>query len=235
VLHGFSRAALAALLCAAPTVAAAQTAGAPADAAPPVAAATPPTALLPSNLKLPALTVVELTVVEEVSSKTAVTGQAVKLALASPLHVTTDLGLPAGTPVEGVVIHSARPGMGGKAGELLIGAKRIALSQSVEIPLRSFKLTPARGKNNEGTAMGLTVAAGAVGGVAAMFITGGSAVAPAGVGALAKTATDATIPIVLLTKLPPQPTTLILPMPASASALPTTTTHATITNQGNPK
>lgn len=178
---------------------------------------------------LPALSVVELTVIDEVSSKTAVTGQPVKLALAEPLYVTDDLGLPAGTPVEGVVIHAARGGMGGKAGELLIGAKRIALSQSVEIPLRSFKLTPATGKNNEGTAFGLTVAGGAVGGVAAMFITGGSAVAPAGVGARAKTASDVTVPLALLTKLPARAMTLVV------SAPPPATPAVPNTNQGNPQ
>ena len=231
---GFSRTALGAVCGAMSSIAAAQAVEPAAEAnSPLLAEALPPTVTpAPADLKLPALSVVELTVVDEVSSKTAITGQPVKLALASPLYLTSDLGLPAGTPVEGVVIHSARPGMGGKAGELLIGAKRIHLSQMVEIPLRSFKLTPARGKNNEAIAFGATVAGGAIGGVAAMFITGGSATAPAGASAAAKTAAEVSIPMALLSKLPPRASdpALTAPPPPIAFQAATTTT-----NQGNPK
>ncbi len=210
-----------------------------AQAAEPAVAATPSVPVdapslsitpAPTEFKVPALTIVELTVVDEVSSKTAITGQPVKLALASPLYLTEHFGLPAGTPVEGAVIHAARPGMGGKAGELLIGARRIALAPSVEIPLRSFKLTPARGKDNSAAAFGLSVAGGAVGGVAAMFITGGSATAPAGVGARAKTAADVSIPVALLTKLPARTSTLEVPAAPPSVVIPTT---ATTTDQGN--
>jgi len=225
-----SRTALAVVLCAAPTIAAAQPvepAGGPTIPAP-VEAMPPIVAPAPADLKLPALTVVELTVVAEVSSKTAITGQPIRLALASPLYLTSDLGLPAGTPVEGIVIHSARPGMAGKAGELLLGARRITLSQSVEIPLRSFKLTPARGKNNETLALGVTAAVGVVG----LLITGGSATAPAGASAAAKTAADVSIPLALLTKLPPRASELAQSPPPPPATLQLSTTT---TNQGNPK
>lgn len=157
----------------------------------------------PTELKLPMLSGVRLLVIDEISSKTAVTGDPVKLRLARPLYVGPQLGLPAGTPVEGVVIHAAKGGMGGKSGELLVGAKAIVLSDSVRVPLRSFKLAPARGKNNEGVAMGAAVAGGAVGAVASMFIVGGSARIPAGIEATAKTSADATIPVALLSPLPP--------------------------------
>jgi hypothetical protein len=237
MLHGLSQTALAVMLGAASTLALAQPAQPVSDATAFAPAEPPPAviAAVPSDLKLPALTVVELIVVEEVSSKTAIIGQPVKLALASPLYLSSDVGLSAGTPVEGFVIHAAKGGMGGKSGELLIGAKRIALSQSIEIPLRSFKLTPARGKNNEATAFGLMVAGGAVGGVAAMFINGGSATAPAGVGARAKTAAEVSIPIALLTKLPARAPTLVVQAPPPPAVLPTTTTATPTTNQGNPQ
>jgi hypothetical protein len=71
----------------------------------------------PVTILLPALTAMELRVVEEVSSKTAVSGSPVRLALARPIYLAPELGLPAGTPVEGVVIHAARGGMGGKSGD----------------------------------------------------------------------------------------------------------------------
>ncbi|MDP9422659.1 MAG: hypothetical protein M3Q19_07485 [Pseudomonadota bacterium] len=174
---------------------------------------------------MPSLTGVSLVVVDEVSSKTAVTGAPVQLRLARPLYVTPELGVPAGTPVEGVVIHAAKGGMGGKSGELLLGAKAILLSESVRIPLRSFTLAPVRGKNNEGIAFGTAVAGGAVGAVASMFIVGGSAKVPAGMEAVAKTSADATIPVALLSPLPPVPAVVAAPVPAAP--VPATQPNAT--------
>jgi hypothetical protein len=192
-------------LCAGPL--AAQTNQSPpiADAGP--GASAPPVALpaQPAIFHLAALTPIELTVLDETSSKTAIPGAPVRLALASPLYVSTELGLPAGTAVEGVVIHAAKPGMGGKSGELLLGAKRIALPNGLLIPLRSFKLAPARGRNNETLAFATSVAGGAIGGVASMFITGGSAKVLVGTNASAKTSADVEIPAQLLSRLPALP------------------------------
>ena len=176
------------------------------------ATAEPAQPAAPSEIILPALSPVNLVVVDEISSKTAVTGAPVQLKLASPIYVTSDLGVPAGTKVEGMVIHAAKGGMGGKSGELLIGAKRIIVSDTVSIPLRSFKLGPAEGKDNEALAMGMAIAGGAIGGVASMFITGGSAKVPAGSAANAKTKADTAIPVTLLSKLPSiQPATVSPP------------------------
>lgn len=169
---------------------------------------------MPQSVKLPALTVVELRVVDEVTSKTAITGMPVKLALAHALYLTSDLGVPAGTIVEGVVIHAAKGGMGGKSGELLIGAKRILVSEGFGIPLRSFKLGPAKGKDNETLAFATAVAVG----LPALLISGGSAKVPAGSIANAKVQADTEIPVALLSKLPPvQP---IAAAPASAQPAP---------------
>ena len=186
----------------------------PADAGP---AATPEASAsaAPATIKLPALTGLELVVVEEVTSKTAVTGMPVQLRLSRPLYVAAELGIPAGTPVEGVVIHAAKGGMGGKSGELLLGAKRIILSDTVSIPLRSFRLGPAKGQNNEGLAMGVAIAGGAIGSVASMFITGGSATVPPGTVANAKTQADVEIPVTLLSALPPVQPIVVTPAPAA--------------------
>jgi hypothetical protein len=180
----------------------------------------------PTEIKLPALTIVELRVVDEITSKTALPGQSVRLALARPVYFAPELGLPEGTPVEGVVIHAAKGGMGGKSGELLLGAKKISLTADVGIPLRSFKLGPARGKNNETLAFASSVAGGAIGSVAALFITGGSAMVPAGMEANAKTSSDAVVPTVLLAKLPPIQAQAAVPVqeqPSSTPANPTQT------------
>ena len=161
----------------------------------------------PATIILPALTVIELRVLDEVSSKTAVTGAPIRLALARPLYLMPELGLPAGTPVEGVVIHAAKGGMGGKSGELLLGAKSIELGPEFRIPLRSFKLGPASGKNNETLAFATAVAVG----LPALLINGGSAWVPAGTQANAKTSVEVSIPATLLSKLPLVPATATPP------------------------
>ena len=190
---------------------------------PPLAAATPVDAqpvvqvpAAPASYILPALFAVDLTVVDEVSSKISRTGDPVKLRLARPLYVAPELGLPEGTVVEGMVIHAAKGGMGGKSGELLIAAQRIMLDDNVSIPLRSFQVGPARGRDNQGVAIGLAVAGGAVGGIASMFITGGSARIAAGTTAFAKTRTATELPAALLVKLPRQDPVYTSPMPVPA-------------------
>ena len=176
-----------------------------------VAVEAEPAAPLPASAKLPALTAVELKVLDEVTSKTAVSGMPVRLALARPLYVNGELGIPEGTAVEGVVIHAAKGGMGGKSGELLIGARQIRL-ESEAIPLRSSKLGPAKGRNNETLAFATAVAVG----LPALLINGGSARVEAGTIANAKTSADVEIPVALLSKLPPVPESLKSPEAAAA-------------------
>jgi hypothetical protein len=142
------------------------------------------------TLRLPALTPVRLRVVGEISSKTHVKGDKVVIVLAEPLQLSATVAIPAGTPGVAEVIHSAKGGMGGKAGELLIAARHLNISSDIQIPLRSFRLAPVGGKDNEGLAKGLMIAGGMAGGIAAMVITGGSAQIPNGSEAFAKTATE---------------------------------------------
>ena len=162
----------------------------------------------PSGLvRLPALTPVRLRVIGEVSSKTHVKGDKIEIALADALQITPLLAIPAGTRGIAEVIHSARGGMGGKAGELLIAARTLEISPNLQIPLRSFRLAPATGKNNQGLATGLSIAGGVAGGIAAMVITGGSARVPDGSEGFAKTASDIDLPIAQLQSLGASPGT----------------------------
>jgi hypothetical protein len=163
----------------------------------PVAPATIEAAAAPASaatLRLPALTPVRLRVIGEISSKTHVKGDKVEIILAEPLRLSDTLAIPAGTRGVAEVIHAAKGGMGGKAGELLVAARSLDLSPDLHIPLRSFRLAPASGKNNEGLAMGLSIAGGVAGGIAAMVMTGGSARIPDRSEAFAKTAADVDIP-----------------------------------------
>lgn len=151
-------------------------------------------AVTATTVRLPALTPLRLRVVGEVSSKTNVKGDKVVIVLAEPLSVDGTLVIPAGTRGVAEVLHAAKGGMGGKAGELLIAARHLQLGPDLQIPLRSFRLAPVSGKNNEGLATGLSIAGGVAGGIAAMMITGGSARVPDGSEAFAKTAADVDIP-----------------------------------------
>jgi hypothetical protein len=160
----------------------------------PVAADDSQTAVA-SSVRIPALTPVRLRVVGEVSSSSNVKGDKVRLVLAEALRFGDDLVIPAGTPGSGEVIHSAKPGMGGKAGELLVAARSLDLAPDVHIPLRSFRLDPAAAKNNQGLANGLLVAGGVAGSIAALMITGGSARIADGSEAFAKTAADVDVAV----------------------------------------
>lgn len=151
----------------------------------------------PSTVRLPALTPLRLQVIGKVSSKTHVKGDKVEIVLAEALTISPTLAIPAGTRGVAEVIHSAKGGMGGKAGELLVAARHLELAPGVQIPLRSFRLAPV-GKNNEGLAMGLSIAGGVAGGIAAMVITGGSARIADRSEAFAKTAADVDLPIAQL-------------------------------------
>lgn len=164
-----------------------------------------PSEVAASTLRLPALTPVRLRVIGEVSSKTHVKGDKVNIILAEPLRLSDTLEIPAGTPGVAEVIHAAKGGMGGKAGELLIAARQLDLTPDVHIPLRSFRLAPLSGKNNEGLAMGLSIAGGVAGGIAAMVMTGGSARIADRSEAFAKTATDVDLPVAQLHPIPASP------------------------------
>lgn len=174
----------------------------------PVAPATIEAAPAPASaatLRLPALTPVRLRVIGEISSKTHVKGDKVEIVLAEPLRLSDTLAIPAGTRGVAEVIHAAKGGMGGKAGELLVAARSLDLSSDLHIPLRSFRLAPASGKNNEGLAMGLSIAGGVAGGIAAMIMTGGSARIPDRSEAFAKTAADVDLPTAQLEAIPASP------------------------------
>lgn len=161
-----------------------------------------PSQAVASTVHLPALTPLRLRVVGEVSSKTHVKGDKVVIVLAEPLRLSPTLAIPAGTRGVAEVIHAAKGGMGGKAGELLIAARTLDLTPDLHIPLRSFALAPIRGKNNEGLATGLMIAGGVAGGIAAMVMTGGSARVADQSEAFAKTAADVELPISLLDATP---------------------------------
>lgn len=158
---------------------------APAEApAPPVAADGP---------IIPALTPVTLQVDATISSKTAKRGDRFGLTMVGDIIVDGAVVVPRGARGEGEVIHSAGVGFGGRAGELIVAARFLQVGGE-KLPLQSFRIFKA-GANNAAEAIGLMAAAGAVGAVAALFVTGTSAEIGAGQFATAKTAKAFSVPV----------------------------------------
>jgi hypothetical protein len=156
----------------------------------PVLAAVPPGDIVPPPVNatptIPILTPVMLRVDTAISSKTAKRGDRFGLTLAVDLMVDNQVLVPKGTRGEGEVVHAAGVGFGGRAGELILAARFLQLGET-RLPLQSFRISKA-GANNSAEAIGVMAAAGAVGAIAALFITGTSAEVAAGQIAIAKTA-----------------------------------------------
>lgn len=158
---------------------------APADSsAAPSAMASP----VDGTVVLPALTPIELETVDLVSSGVQKPGDLFKLRVASPVMMGNAVLIPVGTPAIGQVVHSAKRGMSGKAGELIVVAR------FVELPDRQIKLKATIsgvGKNKQDTAAAVTIAASAAVPVASfigLMIRGKDMVLPAGTRVLARTA-----------------------------------------------
>jgi hypothetical protein len=202
---------------------AAQVAAVASDAAPAPAVVPPVVADAPTSITLPALTIVRIRVLADLASKQSVTGDEFDIELIEPIAVSGGYVVPAGTKGRGWVIHADKARFGGKAGELLLGARYLKLGD-VEIPLRSMKLGARPAKDNSGVATGVMVAGGVVGGVAAMFITGGQARVATGMEAMAKTASNVDLPISLLIGddrffVPVQAVAAPAPAPASQASV----------------
>lgn len=135
---------------------------------------------------LPALIPVRIEITTHLNSATSKIGDRFPIRLAAPLDLG-ELEIPAGIEGIGEVIHAAKSGFGGKGGELILAARYLDY-HGTHIPLRSLSYAPENGKGREGTALGLAIAGGLAGGVAAMFIKGGEVDIPPGTLVYAKTA-----------------------------------------------
>jgi hypothetical protein len=142
---------------------------------------------------LPALTVIELETVDMVSSGVHKPGDFFELRVASPVKVGETVLIPAGTPAIGQVVHSAKRGMAGKPGELILAARYVELP-SAQVKLRAT--LGSVGKNNNNAAAGVIIAASALAPVGAFIglgIQGRNTVLPAGTLVAARTAVDTEI------------------------------------------
>ena len=115
------------------TLAAASLAQAPSEGA-----IEPATALV----TVPALTPVIVRIEDEISSRANKSGDRFRITVAEDVRVGDAVVIPAGSVGEGEVIHAAKRGAGGKAGELIVMARFVRVGDN-EIRLRSFALGAA--------------------------------------------------------------------------------------------
>ncbi len=141
-----------------------------------------------------ALTPIRLSITNPLASNAVSTGQMFAFTLAEPIVLDGGRSVPAGTPGQGEVVHAARSGMAGKAGELVLAARYLDY-QGLRIPLRSMRFGKG-GKDMTGTATAISIGTAVVAplaGIFALAITGGEVRIPAGAIAEAKISADTLI------------------------------------------
>jgi hypothetical protein len=164
-------------------------------------AATLPAAALAQGavqmVTVPALTPVIVRLEEPVSSNKNRPGDRFRITVAEDVRVGDALVIPAGSAGEGEVIHAAKSGAGGKAGELILAARFVRVGDA-EIRLRSFALGVA-GTPHVNDSM----AAAFVIGPFALFVKGGVVIVPPETLGIAKTALEFKLPEVASQAPPP--------------------------------
>jgi hypothetical protein len=219
---------VAAVVIAAPAALAQSTPSTPAaSSSPPGAAAassttTAPVTAAPAPARhfVPAGTIIEIALVDAVSTKTAKQGDKFAIELVSPISLDGAVLVPAGTRGVGQVVDSQPPGSFGKPAKLSIAARYLELN-GAQIPLKATKLA-VRGQDN--TAGVYAASWVPYAGILAGAIPGGGTELAAGTHAFAKLASDLDAPA----STPPPP-------PTSTPTTPTSTPTPKSSEEGKPQ
>jgi len=142
----------------------------------------------PISVTVPSLTPVFLKLGADISSNVNKPGDRFPISVAEDVRVGDSVVIPAGSAGEGEVVHAAKSGAGGKAGELILAARFVRVGD-VEVRLRSFALGAA-GKDHTAGALATSFIAGPF----AMFVHGGVLIIPHDTLAAAKTAVELQLP-----------------------------------------
>lgn len=144
--------------------------------------------------RVPAGTVVVVEIVDQLSTRRQKSGDRFALRLAAPLIIDGKVVLRAGTRGAGEVVESAKPGMGGKGGKLVLAARYLN-RRGGRVPLQGLQLAAGgRDRSNAAQAVGLTGIAFGPLGLVGLAISGGDVVFPHGTKATAKLADDVVLP-----------------------------------------
>jgi hypothetical protein len=139
---------------------------------------------------LAAGTEIHLRLLEPVASHTHKRGDRFKLEVAEPITVDQAVIVPAGSPATGEVVHAAKSGMSGKAGELILVARFLRVGEH-EVKLRSFVAGNGENRLALATGLGMTL------GLPALFVVGKNLVLPADTDVYAKVSADTSLPSVV--------------------------------------
>lgn len=150
-----------------------------------------------ARVTVPALTPVAVRLEEPISSNKNKPGDRFRITVAEDVRVGDALVIPAGSVGEGEVVHAAKSGAGGKAGELILAARFVRVGD-IDIRLRSFALGVV-GKDQTNNSL----AASMVIGPFAMFVKGGVVTVPPETLGIAKTALEFKLPMVVSPTPPP--------------------------------
>jgi hypothetical protein len=148
-----------------------------AAAIPLLAAAQDGTAVLRANTLIP------LRLMESIGSDTHVGGAKFPLVVTEDVYVDDLLVVPAGTQAEGEVIHAAKSGMFGKAGELSI-TSRVLFVGDRRVRLRSLYAKAGETKADLAMGVGLVIP------LAPFFIRGKQVIVPQETELIARVAVD---------------------------------------------
>ena len=148
---------------------------------------------------VPALTPVIIRIGAEISSKTSKPGDHFRITVIEDVRVGEAVVIPAGSMGEGEVIHAARRGAGGKAGELIVAARYVRVGDN-EIRLRSFALGAA-GQDKSVDSLAASIFFGPFG----LIQKGGDAYIPRETLGTAKTALEFKLPAVMGSASKPAP------------------------------
>lgn len=147
-----------------------------------------------SCCRVAAGTPVKVELVDQVSSAVQKPGDTFALRLAAPLVVDGRVVLRAGTPGVGRVIESAGPGIGGKAGKVVLAASYLKSSRT-QVPLNGLQLaSPGRDRSKISQGLGVAGLAVAPLAVVGIVLPGGDVAIPPGTTATAKVASAVTLP-----------------------------------------
>jgi len=140
---------------------------------------------------VPALTPVIIRIDAEISSRTSKPGDRFGITVTEDVRVGEAVVIPAGSMGEGEVIHAAKRGAGGKAGELIVVARYVRVGDN-EIRLRSFALGAA-GQDKSVDSLAASIAFGPFG----LIQKGGDAYVHRDTLGTAKTALEFKLPAVM--------------------------------------
>ena len=149
-----------------------------------------PPAAVPALVTVPGLTPVLVRIEDEINCKTNKAGDRFRITVAEDVRVGDAVVIPEGSAGEGEVIHAAKPGAGGKAGELIVAARYVRVGDN-EIRLRSFALG-AVGKDKSVDSLAATFVVGPF----SLLQRGGVVIIPSDTLGLAKTALEFRLPAV---------------------------------------